>query len=122
MSQQCEVPLLVTPRILSAYSYLLPSTTILRPQSLREVSALLALRTGAYHRPARSYLHDAELTYTNPELFSGQGEEREEWEGVEREAREMIKRGWRKKEGEWRRFKKGVQEVNDDVVRRLLRS
>lgn len=122
MSQQCEVPLLVTPRILSAYSYLLPTTTILRPQSMREISAIRALRTSTYAPPARSYLHDAELTYSNPELFVSSGEEREEWAGVEREAMEMIARGWRKKESDWRKFKRGIREVNEDVVKRLLRS
>jgi len=166
MAMQCEVPLLVTPRILRAYSYLssslsvppffpspttsslpffllppispLPNiyslltlsrsltgteTTILRPQTLTEIQALHILRTSLFSPPARGYLHTAERSYTEHGDVIGvvsSGDEMEEHVLVRREAEEMVKRGWTTTEKAWRKFKKGVREGNEVVVRKMV--
>ena len=44
----------------------------------------------------------------------------EEHPSVRRDAEEMIRRGWVTKEEDWREFKKGIEDGNKDVVRRIL--
>jgi len=39
---------------------------------------------------------------------------------VRREAEEMVKRGWTTTEKAWRKFKKGVREGNEVVVRKMV--
>ncbi|KAL7414568.1 hypothetical protein BDY24DRAFT_440530 [Mrakia frigida] len=120
MAMQCEVPLLVTPRILRAYSYLTSATTILRPPTIGEIQALKILRTSVFSGPARGYSHTAERSYTHKIGLVSSGEEMEEHASVRREAEEMVQRGWTTNEKGWRRFKKGIREGNEVVVRKMV--
>jgi hypothetical protein len=131
-----ETPLLVTRRLLDAYSYLSLNTTILRPSSLRDIPALKALRTGLWQGAADSAMdwgHEAERSYDGGEAWEGalfDGEEGEGWEGargagdlkreLEREVREMIERGWKVSEEVWREWKRGVYDGNAWIGRRIL--
>lgn len=126
MAQQCETPLLVTERVLRSYTYLRPTTTIVRPSSLREIHALKYLISGStkYVPPALGFNHEHEPTYQLPEEFEGAGgggEENEAHAEVEKEVGKMVKRGFVRGEKGWRAFKKGIREGNEDVIRRLLR-
>ncbi|KAL7409843.1 hypothetical protein BDY24DRAFT_418552 [Mrakia frigida] len=123
MAMQCETPLLVTPRILEAYSYLTPKTTVIRPQSISEVSALKILRTSRFAPPALGYTHDVERSYDDASgstLQKEGGEVVEMHASVRREAEEMIARGWTTKERDWREFKKGIREKNREVAKRIV--
>ncbi|KAL7415150.1 hypothetical protein BDY24DRAFT_383883 [Mrakia frigida] len=113
MAMQCETPLLVTPRIFRAYSYLTPETTILRPQTISEITAIKTLRTSRYDPPPRRY--DRTL-----EGIASEGDASVDHPSIRRDAEEMIRKGWVTKEEDWRRFKRGIVEANKEVVRKVI--
>jgi hypothetical protein len=109
---------MVDERMLGAYTYLTPQTTIIRPQGMREVTAIRALRTGQYRKSRRPYSHDHERSHVNAALLEsviGNGN-RDEHCSVEDEAREMLSRGFVRPEPNWRTFKADVHRHNKDVL------
>lgn len=122
MAAQCGVPLLATERIRNAYTYLTDDATIVRPQLLGEISALKALRGGKPHPPARPYSHDFERTWTQPEAsWPSAGEHAQEANlALKAETETMLASGWVRGDEGWTRFKKGLREQNEEVLRLFL--
>lgn len=122
MAMQVETPLLVTPRILSAYTYLTPATTVVRPPTMREVSAVKALRTGRCSPPSRNYDHSHEQSFTDVAGFKGLGvwKGTEAWAGTPLACERMITGGWTRGEGGWAKFKGTIYRENEKVMREAL--
>jgi hypothetical protein len=113
-----QTPIMATDRMLSAYTYLTPEVTIIRPQGMREVSALRAFRTGRYRKPARGYNHDHERYHVNAQLYKGiqaMGNP-EEHPSVEEKTQAMISRGFDRPEANWRAWKAKVYRDNQKVM------
>lgn len=97
MAIMCELPLLTTHHIRKVYTYTAsPLVSLLRPTYLREIAAIKVLRSGT---------------------FSPEGKVPP---GVEGEAEEMVRKGWKRGEKGWREYQEGLRRRNADVGRRLL--
>lgn len=97
--------------MLTTYTYLTPQVTVVRPQSVREVTALAALRRRSYRPPARGFDH-AHERFHNATGIGNIAEHRD----VEAKVKEMIAGGFVRPERNWRSFKKAVNGVNEKVM------
>jgi hypothetical protein len=111
LTDATKTPLLASERMLTTYTYLTPQVTVVRPQSVREVTALAALRRGSYRPPARRYDH-AHERFHNATGIGNVAEHRD----VEAKVKDMIAGGFVRPERNWRSFKKAVNGANEKVM------
>ncbi|KAJ7031326.1 hypothetical protein C8F04DRAFT_960524 [Mycena alexandri] len=103
MAVECNVPLLVTERIKTAYTYANDHRAVVtRPAAMREVEALRALRT----QDASYFLHRTGIALDSP---------------TARATEAMLRLGWVRSPEESRAFKEEIWRANDRVVERILR-
>ncbi|GFZ47022.1 hypothetical protein JCM24511_04248 [Saitozyma sp. JCM 24511] len=100
---------------MAAYTYLTPQVTVIRPQSMREVTALAAFRRGSYRSSARHFDHAHERFHDSTRAGNVA-----EHLNVEAEANAMLARGFVRPQGNWRSFKKAVNRANQEVMAKWL--
>lgn len=100
-STRVQVPIVVTERMRKSYTYANDDRAVItRPAAMREVAALLALRTG----------DASEFLNAHPSSHH-----------VRDSVHDMMSRGWQRSKEDFQRFKRGIWRENDYVVERLLR-
>ncbi|KAJ7849783.1 hypothetical protein B0H13DRAFT_1644880 [Mycena leptocephala] len=103
MAVECDVPILATERIKTAYAYVNDDRAVVtRPAAMRDVEALRALRT----QDVSYFLHRTGIPMDSPTAHAAEA---------------MLRLGWVRSEAESRAFKQGIWRANDRVVERLLR-
>ncbi|KAJ7928860.1 hypothetical protein B0H13DRAFT_2544704 [Mycena leptocephala] len=103
MAVECDVPILATERIKTAYAYVNDDRAVVtRPAAMRDVEALRALRT----QDVSYFLHRTGIPTDSPTAHAAEA---------------MLRLGWARPEAESRAFKQGIWRANDRVVERLLR-
>lgn len=92
-----------------AYTYIDDDRAVVtRPAAMREVETLRALRTG----DASRFL-DADP--------SGMGFTMAQHPSMRKAVDDMMVRGWKREKLEFERFKRGIWNANEEVVKKLLR-
>ncbi|KAL5482626.1 hypothetical protein ACEPAI_9220 [Sanghuangporus weigelae] len=105
MAVQCDVPILASMRMRTAYGYIDDDrVTIVRPQANREIPAIGALRGAVWS-----------LTASNVSALEGFGIEK-----YERDVREMLDNGWRRPMSGFSQFKSELWERNREAIWRVL--
>ncbi|EJC97990.1 uncharacterized protein FOMMEDRAFT_162331 [Fomitiporia mediterranea MF3/22] len=106
MAVQCNVPILASRRMRNAYGYIDDDrVTIVRPQALREVHALGALRGVKW-----------KLSQSNAVVST----QTDGYKKYEDDVQEMIEGGWRRSSSGFERFKEELWEKNREAVWRVL--
>ncbi|KAG8964016.1 hypothetical protein FRC03_002300 [Tulasnella sp. 419] len=101
LALECNVPLLATRRVTASYPFIDDErAVVIRPQGVREVAALKALRTGSTE-------HLKKVMQASPEMA---------WD-----IEQMMKRGWKRTNEEFSAVKRKAYENNERVVARILR-
>jgi len=102
MSLECNVPILVSQWMRESYSFLDDDrVTVTRPQVVREIFAIKALRTGQWSpRPALDH-HAKEVMM---------------------DVNKMIQKGWIRSTDEFTKFKQEIWARNSNIIRRILNS
>ena len=113
--------MLVTRRFLASYLYAADDRiTIVRPQGLREVHALQALRSGVFPPPAPAPGFEWESSYASiHHRYANrlQGRAKAQFEG---DVKRMLELGWERSNKQFAEFKEILWEKNRVVVRKML--
>jgi len=100
ISIECNVPILVNQWMRQMYSFLDDRVTVTRPQAVREIFAVKALRTSQWSpRPAVNHHRVKEVAM---------------------DVNKMVENGWVRSADQFTIFKDGIWARNTEVVRRIL--
>ncbi|KZT33058.1 hypothetical protein SISSUDRAFT_1054673 [Sistotremastrum suecicum HHB10207 ss-3] len=133
---ECNTPVLVSNRVLAAYTYLDPSLTIIRPSALNEVDALKILRTNTLPSSNWSSINAPPSAWTLPAtaalpsagnqevkdsgIWSAEIPPRERAKELWTEIDALWHGGWRRDERAMERAKRGIWKVGEEFAKRLL--
>jgi hypothetical protein len=122
MAAQCGTALLTTPRIRNAYTYLTDATTIVRPQTMSEISAIKTLRAGRFDSPARPYSHKYERSKSLlNETLSSEGRNGQEANvALNADAERMVAAGWVRGPEGFDRLQQSVRRHNEEILKLFL--
>jgi hypothetical protein len=102
-----QAPILATTRIRHAYGYIDDDrVTITRPQALREMEAIYALRKQSFHFTEFASRHNITHGAEVPELKAA--------------VDAMLTQGWRRTPEGWDAFKKELWRRNREAARRVI--
>lgn len=123
MAAQCGTALLTTSRIRNAYTYLTDATTIVRPQTMSEISAIKTLRAGRFDSPARPYSHKYERSKSVLEdetLSSALAEGQQANLALQVDAERMVAAGWVRGPEGFDTLQHSVRRHNEAVLKLFL--